>query len=585
MKTDASVLEPLKRRWTESWPGAKAVWSPFVKLQEPVWCLYTADARNEGLQGSFAMIRLTDHRIVIDLEEVFRSGVGEYAVEILAHEIGHHIYTPANLRDNAVTLGRIRWGLADIESRAPFVANIYEDMLINDKLHRFKGQNMAAVYAAVNKGLDYSEVWRLIMRSFEYLWRLSRGTLAGEPAFHTAKLDADASLLASLVRSYAKNWMDGAGRFAALLYPYLLEEETFQKSRGLLLRLLDAEAAGKAAGIISGLAILDAEAIAGAVDPRAECLSAEGKKGGQQGIATKEQGGAGPQQRYLSPGSYLDLQKQANPDADEQLLLNHYYKEIALPHLVRFRREEQPRESLTLPEGIDTWELGEPVEDIDWLETVTTSPQPVPGFDTRKRVYGPDTEEAKKNRPLDVYVGVDCSGSMGNPRVIFSWPVLAASIIGLSALRAGAKVMACLSGEPGSYMETDGFAENESKVLTVLTSYLGTGYAFGVPRLNKPFGKKRHRKSHAVVVTDDDLFSMLSADTKGGESNWTVIERALANAGGTGTIVLHSHPDWHRKEVKRLTAMGWRIFYVTNEEELLDFARNFAQANYQPAFR
>lgn len=582
MIINASILEPLKEKWRNQWQEAKRTWGLFVKLQEPIWCNYTVDARKEGLEGSFAMIRLTDHRIVIDLEEVLRSGVENYPLEILAHEIGHHIYTPANLRDNAIAMGRIRWGLADIENRAPFVANIYEDMLINDKLHRFKQLNMAAVYAQVNKDIQYSEVWILIMRSFEYLWKLSRGTLAGDPKRHAQKMDADASLIASLIRSYSKHWIDGAGRFAALLYPYLLEDEKYNKARKLLVRLLDAETAGKDAGIISGLTELDLEAILGAIDPRLESM--QSGKGGKnsQGIGRKEAGGVGPRQRYLMPGIYIDLQRQVNPNANEQQLLNNYYREIALPHLIDFPREEVTTASLTVPEGVDTWEISEPMEEIDWLETVIASPQLIPGFNTKKRMYGPDDEEAKSAEPLDVYIGIDCSGSMMNPKINFSWPVLAATIIGLSALRAGAKVMACLSGEPGSYLETDGFLKTESSILTVLTSYLGTGYSFGVPRLNKPFDKPVKIKSHIVLVTDDDIFSMLSADTAGKESNWIVIERALKNAGGTGTIVLHSTPQWHKEEVKQLEQMGWRIFYVTNEEELLNFATHFSKTNYQP---
>ena len=132
------------------------------------------------------------------------------------------------------------------------------------------------------------------------------------------------------------------------------------------------------------------------------------------------------------------------------------------------------------------------------------------------------------------------------------------------------------------FLETSGFIENETDILTVLTSYLGTGYSFGVPRLNKTFEHPSKRKSHIVLVTDDDIFSMLSADTDGKESNWIIIERALKNAGGTGTIVLHSMPQWHRAEVKTLMQMGWRIFYVTNEAELLDFAAQFSKTNYQP---
>jgi hypothetical protein len=580
MSFDFNILGKVKTEWQRRWSEAKLVWSPFVKLQEPVWCLYTSDALKEGLSSSFAMIRLTDHRIVIDLEGVVRLGVQDYPLQILAHEIGHHIYTPANLRDNAVALGRIRWSLAGIEDRAPFVANIYEDILINDKLHRFRHLDMASVYGQLNKGVEFTEFWTLVMRSFEYLWKLDRGKLSGTE-HHKDSLDADASLIASLVRSYSRNWMDGAGRFAALVYPYLMEEEKFRQSRQRLLLLLDAEQAGAGGNIVGGLAELDMEAIEGSIDPRQEVL---GKKGRPPGSTTEENGpqaGVGPQQRYLQPGIYIDLQLQANPDASEQSLLNNYYREIALPHLVDFPRALETSTSLSIPEGTEDWDIGEPLEEIDWLETLIASPQVIPGWNTRKRLYGPDDESSKSEQPISVYIGVDCSGSMNHPRRFFSWPVLAATIIGLSALRAGVKVMGCLSGEPGSFLETEGFIDSESGILTVLTSYLGTGYSFGVPRLNRPFGLPPEHKSHIVLVTDDDIFSMLSA-TEVEESNWTVMERSLKNAGGSGSLVLHSRPEWHKEEVKKLQEMGWRVFYVTNEEELLNFATEFSKLNYQP---
>ena len=170
---------------------------------------------------------------------------------------------------------------------------------------------------------------------------------------------------------------------------------------------------------------------------------------------------------------------------------------------------------------------------------------------------------------------------MGNPRIRFSWPVLAATIIGLSALRAGAKVMCCLSGEPGSYLESKGFIDGERDVLTVLTSYLGTGYSFGIPRLNTPFSNPSKPKSHIILVSDDDIFSMLDAKKElGEESNWVIIEKSLKNAGGVGTLVLHSSRDWRKAEIKRLTDMGWFIYFVTNEQELLDFATEFSKNHY-----
>src|SRR3954451_9672815 len=115
-------LENICFAWKENWPQARSVWSPFVKLREPIWCLTSKEAANEGLTGSFAMIRLNDHRIVIDIDKVNTYGVADFSMQVLAHEIGHHVYSPANLHDNATLLARIRWGLADIEDRAPFVA-------------------------------------------------------------------------------------------------------------------------------------------------------------------------------------------------------------------------------------------------------------------------------------------------------------------------------------------------------------------------------------------------------------------------------------------------------------------------------
>src|SRR5687767_14601443 len=108
-------------RWSEAWPAALAVWSPYVKLREPVW---------EGLRSSFAMIRLDDHQIVIDLKQVDELKLQRFAVEILAHEIGHHVYCPADLTDNAKMLVRIRRALPMREDKAPLVSNLYSDLLI-----------------------------------------------------------------------------------------------------------------------------------------------------------------------------------------------------------------------------------------------------------------------------------------------------------------------------------------------------------------------------------------------------------------------------------------------------------------------
>ena len=579
-----SKIEETLVSWKSNWQQAKLEWNPLLRLQEPIWCLSHQDAWKEGLTGSFAMIRLNDHRIVINLEEIIERGITDYANEVLAHEIGHHIFAPANLYDNAILLNRIRFALPGIEDRAPMVSNLYTDFLINDKLQRVNKLRMSEVYKAINSEDNFTELWTLMMRTYEYLWRLNRGELATNLSFHSKKIDADASLLASLIRSYSKGWIHGGGRFAVMLYPYLMDDKKFEEARKKILIILDAEDAGKGAMDISGMTELDLEGYDEVIDMRKEAISSkengDKKNKGSLGIEKSRKGGQGPREGYMGPGNYIDLMKQVNPKADEQRLVNAYYKEIALPHLIDFPVEISENKSMDLPEGLETWDIGDAIEEVDWLQSAITSPTIIPGLTTQKRSYGSDSDNSISESPLNIYLGIDCSGSMGNPKENFSWPILAATIIGLSALRAGASAMGCLSGEPGDYLETNGFITDETDLLTTLTSYLGTGYAYGIERLRKPFGEKANKKSHIVIVTDNDIFSMLNADTHTDQTNWELAEIALKNAGGHGTMVLHSPPDYNNDLVRRLQKMGWNVYYVTNETELLKFAAEFSQQNY-----
>lgn len=580
-----SEIEETAASWKLQWRQAKLEWNPLLRLQEPIWCMSHQEAQKEGLSGSFAMIRLTDHRIVINLEEITERRITDYAVEVLAHEIGHHIFAPANLYDNAILLNRIRFALPGIEDRAPMVSNLYTDFLINDKLQRTNKLRISEVYKAINSDDSFSELWTLMMRTYEYLWRLNRGELATNLSFHSKKIDADASLLASLIRSYSKSWIHGGGRFAVMLYPYLMDDKVFKEARKKILILLDAEDAGKDAMDISGMTQLDLEGYDEVIDMRKEAItSKEGKEDKMRrnnlGLELNKDGGQGPRNGYMGPGNYIDLMKQVNPKADEQRLVNAYYKEIALPHLIDFPVDISENVSMDLPEGLETWDIGDSIEEVDWLQSAILSPALIPGLTTQKRTYGSDSDNSFSKKPLNIYMGIDCSGSMTNPKYNFSWPVLAATIIGLSALRAGAAVMGCLSGEPGDYLETDGFITDETDLLTTLTSYLGTGYAYGIERLRKPFGEKPGKKSHIVIVTDNDIFSMLNSDTHTEQTHWELAEIALKNAGGHGTIVLHSPPDYNNALVLRLTKMGWNVYYVTNEAELLKFAAEFSQQNY-----
>ena len=144
-----TTMDDLAAAWTAAWPDALEAWSKFTRLRAPRLCFTMQEAKGEGLTGSFAMIRLQDQAIVVSLPAVVESGVGHLPVEVLAHEIGHHVLAPATLTDHARMIARMRRALPTFEAQAPMVANLYTDLLINDRLQRAAGLRMDEVYKAL----------------------------------------------------------------------------------------------------------------------------------------------------------------------------------------------------------------------------------------------------------------------------------------------------------------------------------------------------------------------------------------------------------------------------------------------------
>lgn len=583
----AEVLA-LQDLWRASWPAALECWSRFVKLSEPRWCRTIKEERAEELSGSFAMIRLVDHAVVISLRQVLAMGLGQFAVEVLAHEIGHHVYTPADLTDNARLLARIRQGLPTQEGHAPLVSNLYEDLLINDRLQRMAGLDIAGVYRALGK--SPGRLWTLYLRIYEILWQLDRGALADGEI--DAKLNFDAQLGARLIRSYAKEWLDGGGRFAALCLPYLIEDAKDSK-RLRLCGWFDTACAGKG-GIPEGLAELGDGELEGAIHPALDPdLSGvpRGEDGPQEDAPNPTgretgRGGIKSNRRYRDPVDYAEVLKASGVLLSQEELIVRYYRERALPYLIPFPSRLNPQAIDPHPEGTDLWDAGSPMEQIDWLSTVLTSPIVIPGVTTRERTYGQSAGTTPEKIPVDLYLGVDCSGSMTNPARGLSYPIVAGAIMTLSALRAGSHVMVALSGEPGRTVTTKGFVRDERMVLKTLTGYLGTGYSFGIHRLRDTFTNrpKTARPVHILIISDSDIFSILEAE-HGGAQGWDVAREAAAAARGGATYALEINAKAHGKQVEQMQRDGWQVSTVGSQEELVEFARAFSRRNFDEAVR
>lgn len=576
-------LEQLQSDWSGSWPAALARWSRFVKLSEPRWCLTRQDEKREGLTGSFAMIRLLDQAVVISLRQVHDCGLDQFALEIAAHEIGHHIYCPGNLTDQGRMVARMRRALPTKEQLAPVVANLYSDLLINDRLQR-AGLDIAGVYRELRKDPSRlpSRTWTFYMRTYEILWALPKGTLDEGP--FDKRLEGDAQLGARLIRSYSRDWLDGAGRFATLVLPYLLEDDGQDVDR-LLRGWLDARCPGQGSDEPPfGLTEVEPEEEEGVLHPALDRELAgidddEKPRRDPPSETDQPQGSTG---QYREPFEYGEILRSLGLDLTDHEVAVRYYRERAAPHLVRFPVRRLPESTEPLPEGLHTWEIGQPLEDADWLNSVLVSPHVIPGVTTVQRTWGTVEGAEPEKRPVDLDLYVDCSGSMPNPQAAVSHLALAGAIVALSALRVGARVQATLWSGARQFETTGGFVSEPQTILRILTGYLGGATAFPIHLLRETYAQRRpvDRPAHILVISDDGVDTMFQND-EFGNSGREVSQQALRVGAAGGTLVLNLFRDWPEiPELVQAHEDGWRIHRVQNWDDLVAFARAFSRESY-----
>lgn len=579
--------------WRAAWPQALAAWSRYTRLHDARLCRSSVEAAQEGLKGSFAMIRLFDQSVVVDLEAVAAHGLRDYAVEILAHEIGHHVLTPGNATDHLRMLARMRRALPTLEQQAPMVANLYTDLCINDRLQRQAGLRMADIYRALERGRNLraghapaSALWMLYMRIYEHLWKLDKGSLAG--GVITDAVDTDGWLGARLIRVYASDWMTGAGRFATLVLPYLLDDAEALDALRALHDTGDA-AAGCSPGAVHDIEPDELDGAPHPVhDPRvtgedAAVPRCEPEPAAQSDAQARE------------PFEYGEILRAAGIALDDHEIAVRYYRERALPHLVPLPPRTVARDAEPQPAGVEPWELGEPLEEIDWLHSVALSPRPIPGLTTVRRHLERDAGCEPERVPVDLDIYVDSSGSMPNPQQRVSYLALAGAIIALSALRVGAAVQATLWSGKEQVVGTEGFVNHSDEILRVMTGFFGGGTCFPIHRLRDTYRDEAllRRPVHILMISDDGITTMFDQDELG-NSGWDIAACALRSGAAGGTMALNLREDWasiqragnycpERDLLRARDVQGWEIHAVADMAQLVAFARAFSRRHYGAA--
>jgi hypothetical protein len=386
-----------------------------------------------------------------------------------------------------------------------------------------------------------------------------------------------------LIRVYARDWLDGAGKFAALCLPYLIEDEGAAAQK--VLRVwMDTQQAGAGATEVPGLSGLEGDERGSAVHPSLDPALAE--MGAEIEAASQPQEASGPggsPGQSREPFEYGAILKALGLNLSDHEIAVRYYKERAVPNLIRFPAQEAPQAADPLPEGLEPWDIGSPLEAADWQASLQVSPRVIPGFTTVQRAWGVTEGETPKREPLDLDLYVDCSGSMPNPQSQVSYLTLAGAIVALSALRAGSRVQATLWSGARQFDTTRGFVRDEHAILQILTGYLGGGTAFPIHILRDTYSGRRlnDRPVHILVISDEGVTTMFDKDELG-NSGWDVAQMALDQARGGGTLVLNLWRSWENTPdlVRAHQEQNWQIALVQGWDALVEFARKFSAQTY-----
>lgn len=283
--------------------------------------------------------------------------------------------------------------------------------------------------------------------------------------------------------------------------------------------------------------------------------------------------------QYREPFEYRQILHQLGLNLSAQEAAARYYRERALPHLVPFPVTRRTPSTEQLPEGLSTWDVGEPLEAVDWLATTLRSPVVVPGMTTVQRLTGPTEGDDHDDRPVDLDIYVDSSGSMPNPTERVSYLTLASVILALSALRVGARVQVTLWSGTNQFTHTDGFVREERAILAVLTGFFGGATAFPLHILRDTYRTRPH-PTHIVVISDDGVDTMFRPTDELGTPGAAIAARALETAGAGGTLLLRLYSEQQRTEIAAL-APDWHVHRVTNWDELVSFAATFSRQTYE----
>ena len=522
------------RAMAAAWPQAQRYWSTFLLLSPPA---------HSDEHDSVAWMHLGHRQVSFNRTLIARKKLTASAEAILAHEVGHHVRFPASLSVEA-RLRLLEKPLLPIPDHS--FTNLFEDLMINERLGHPLRDQLAAVYRAFRDELRWKRdsAFFFYMVVYEELWQLAPGDLTGRElaAFEEAHpgCRADAQLLVQNLFRLGPNLYTQFLYFVSVLLRYVdlekdkkfEEQDPYQCGRGQPTPDDWADALNQGAREREAIARALREGWISEADAKRLGGEVEHRVGGLPGHGT----------------------------ADAELvpeIMAAWYRQQAERYLMRPPPRRLMGEAV-VPTTLEEWSPSDPVQLIDWVATYTERgdvlgpAQPL----RRERLADYEGEDVPLWQPrVELYL--DVSGSMPDPRHAINAMTLAAQILATGAIRAQGWARAVLySTGTVRYWE---WCRSERELSRFLMHYIGAGTEFPFELLEESVTERVRGQPIRVIITDHDFHKNYEARPE----NADILRRAIAAA----PVILLLHTDDETLSLP-YARLGARVVSVL---ELVDF--------------
>ncbi|MEK6237971.1 MAG: hypothetical protein N2C14_24935 [Planctomycetales bacterium] len=569
----------LERKIARCWPAARARWSRFLLLADPM---------DNPEQESIAQIHLGSRQVSLRYDMLLDKDLLGSVEALLAHEIGHHVRYPGTLATQA------RMRLLE-RSLLPFrefsLINQFTDLMINERLGRDLQDQLVAVYQAFGDRPAFHEerLWRrdpsftFYLAIYEELWRLEPGSLikASEAEFEAefSNFRAEAQMLSQDLFHLGPNIFTQFLYFVSIVSRYVRPLDS-EECNGNCECNGDREENGN--GRCSRREPRNSNPLqCGCDDPSADDWADALTPSAQEREAIRRaiEGGwlRAEQQQRLTDVNELEDRIARLPGADladAQLVpevMAAYYRQQAERYLLRPPPQRRLGEAI-VPTTLEEWEPGDAAGEIDWLATLLQRGD-VLGAATplkRSRIAEEEGREVAYWQPrIEIYL--DVSGSTPDPRRGVNAMTLAAQILTLGAARAGGWTRAAIySNHPVCHWE---WTRSETEISRFLMHYVGGGTNFPFPLLDRSIRECGRDQPIRVIISDvgfDHNYAALLARSR---DNNPLVKAITASP----RVILMQHRP-NPVELNRYRDLGADVVPVRDMEDFPRMAADLARA-------